>query len=91
MRNIKLTDGSVYEVERCGANEHELRFLIVSPVTMKEAVNAFDDPELTNRIEHYFDGTENDHVVFVGYTTLAGLFQDEHGTEIVLYKNDGGD
>lgn len=91
MRNIKLTDGSVYEVERCGANDQELRMLIISPVTMKEAANAFDNPELTNRIEHYFDGTENDHVVFEGYTTLVGIYQDKHGTEILLYKQNGGD
>lgn len=73
MRNIKLTDGTVYQVDRCGAADGLLRLRILPPYELLDVVTRLNDPEATASIEHYFDGTETDHVFFEGYTDFLAM------------------
>lgn len=82
-RNIKLTDGTTYPVDRCGADGERLRIRVTKPgFDMLEAVQKFGNPELTAVIEHYFDGTETDHIYFEGYTVLESLLAENAGMVI---------
>ena len=73
MRNIKLLDGTVYQVDRAGAADGQLRLRLLPPWDLVEVVQKFKDPEKTAKIEHYFDGTETDHVTFEHYTEFTAL------------------
>lgn len=86
MRNILLTDGTVYPIDRCGATVNELTVNIISDDTMLDLVSKFGVPENVSRIEHYFDGTETDHRVFEGYTKLSAMYLTGTGTTITLQK-----
>lgn len=87
MRNVRLTDGTVYPVDRCGADGVRLRIRVTDPqVDMITAVQKFGRPELTSAIEHYFDGTETDHIVFSGYTVLESLLAENAGIVVVMKR-----
>ena len=86
MRRIKLTNGVEYEVDRCGADERHLMINIISQLTMLNAVATFSQSALTQRIEHYFEGTETDHVVFDGYTCLVAVSISNTGILLTLGK-----
>ena len=73
MRNIKLLDGTVYQVDRAGAADGQLRLRLLPPWDLVEIVTKFKDPEKTAKIEHYFDGTETDYVTFEHYTEFTAL------------------
>lgn len=88
MRKIRLTDGSEYQVDRCGTM-NDLLLIRVIEGTIVTLVPVFGDPVKTARIEHYFDGTETDHVVFEGYTNLKTVSEDETG--ILIYLKRRGD
>lgn len=86
-RKVKLTDGTVYEVDRCGADGERLRIRVIDPeFTMLDAVQKFGNPVLTAVIEHFFEGTETDHVLFEGYTGLESLLSENAGMVISLLK-----
>lgn len=87
MRQIKLTDGTVYPVDRCSAADGEL-FLNIPGGTMELAVPVFLQPKLTERIEHWIDGTEIDHITFKGYTRLISASLSPTGVSVIL-KNGG--
>lgn len=83
MRNIRLNDGSVWPVDRCAAANGLLYLRLTAPgITILTAAQAFDDPEKTARIEHYFDGTDTDRHVYEGLTRLIFLQWD--GDAILL-------
>lgn len=73
MRNIKLYDGTIYQVDRCGAADGRLRIRILPPFEIHNVIDQFKDHGKTVRIEHYFDGTEVDHVFFDHYSELLSL------------------
>lgn len=84
MRNIRLLDGTVYQVDRAGAADGQLRLRILPPWDLVEVVTKFRDPEKTAKIEHYFDGTETDHVFFDHYTIFSALEVDGDKLLIVM-------
>ena len=85
MRKVKLVDGTVYTVDRCGASDGRLNIRVTSAgFTIREAADKFSDPANTAAIEHYFDGSLVDHVRFLGYTVLNGLSADRAGVYIYL-------
>ncbi len=84
MRNIKLLDGTVYQVDRAGAADGYLRLRLLPPWDLKKAVKKFSDPKLLDKIEHYFDGTGTDHVFFDHYTQFCSLLIDGDKLLIVL-------
>ena len=86
MRNIKLTDGTVYEVDRCGAADGQLRLRILPPFKIVDVVKKFTNPAKTATIEHYFDGTETDHVFFDHYTEFLSVEVVEDKLLIVLKR-----
>ena len=89
-RHVKLTDGTTYPVDRCGADEERLRIRVTAPgFDMLEAVQKFGDPAKTETIEHYFDGTETDHVYFTGYTDLESLLSENAGMVVTLRRAAG--
>ena len=89
MRNVKLTDGTVYPVDRCGAMDDRLRIRVTDPeFDMLKAVEKFGDPELTRVIEHYFDGTSTDHVYYNGYTILESLLAENGGLVVTMRRNE---
>lgn len=86
-RHVKLTDDTVYQVDRCGADEERLRLRVTDPgFDMLTAVQKFGNPELTATIEHFFDGTETDHVYFKGYTVLESLLSEEAGMVVSMKR-----
>ena len=87
MRQIKLTDGTVYHVDRCGAANDAL-YLNVPDGDLPALVAVFARPDLTARIEHWIDGTEIDHITFEGYTRLISASLSPTGVSVIL-KNGG--
>ena len=73
MRNIKLLDGTVYQVDRAGAADGQLRLRILPPFKIADVAKKFTSPAKTATIEHYFDGTETDHVYFEHYTEFLSM------------------
>lgn len=86
MRNIRLTDGTVYPVDRCGAASGMLMVNVTSGDDLLDLVMVFGVPEKTARIEHYYDGTETDHVIYDGYTALTGASVTDTGVMMILMK-----
>ena len=84
MRNIKLKDGTTYQVDRCGAADGLLRIRILPPFDVREVFETFFDHSKTDRIEHYFDGTETDHVFFDHYTSVLALEVDGDKLLIIM-------
>ena len=92
MRNIKLLDGTIFEVDRCGAADGRLRIRIIDPVlSMLEAVQIFGDPEMTASIEHFVTGSDVDRVTFEGYTSLEAMIYDGPGLLIILREEVSND
>lgn len=86
MRHIRLTDGTEYSVDRCGASTDILFVNITSGETMIDLVKEFSIPENLTRIEHWFDGTETDHVFFDGFTRLMAVSLSYTGIFLTLGK-----
>lgn len=84
MRNIRLLDGTVYQVDRAGAADGQLRLRLLPPWDLVEVVTKFKNQELTAKLEHYFDGTETDHVFFDHYTVFSALEVDGDKLLIVM-------
>lgn len=76
MRNIRLLDGTVYPVDRCGADGGVLRIRILPPFVIADVAARFTDPTKTAKIEHYFDGVETDHVTYEHYTVFQSMEAD---------------
>lgn len=89
MRNIKLLDGTVYQVDRCGAADGQLRIRLLPPFKIVDVVKKFTNPAKTATIEHYFDGTETDHVFFDHYTEFLSVEVVEDKLLIVLKREEG--
>ena len=85
MRQIKLTDGSTYPVDRCGATSDTL-YLNVPGGDMPVLVAVFARSDLTDSIEHWIDGTEIDHITFEGYPRLISASLSPTGVSIILQK-----
>lgn len=91
MRNIKLADGSVFPVDRCGASDGTLYLRVTAEdYTVQQAAVSFGDPAKTVIIEHYFDGTNVDHQRFIGFTVLQSLILDRNGVTIYLGEAEEG-
>lgn len=86
MRKVKLNNGKTYAVDRCGAAGDLLMINVISG-TIKALASVFSDPEKTCRIEHYFDGTETDHLIYEGYTILAGITLSDTGITVMLRRD----
>ena len=86
MRKVKLNNGKTYNVDRCGASGDLLMINVISG-TIKALASVFSDPEKTSRIEHYFEGTETDHVFYEGYTVLTGITLSDTGTTVMLRRD----
>ena len=87
MRNIRLTDGSVWLVDRCGAAEGTMLLNVTGTDDLLGTVLVFGREELTARIEHYFDGTETDHVFFDGYKHLVSASISSTGVTLILKQS----
>lgn len=86
MRIIRLVDGKVYQVDRCGADLTMLSVNITSQENLLSMVEEFSKPENLTVIEHRYEDTETDHVFFEGYTRLAGLYITPTGVNMLLNK-----
>ena len=84
MRNIKLTDGTVYHVDRCGAADGTLMINIIEQPDIWDIVETISKEENVSTIEHYFDGTETDHVFFRGYIYLVAAALTFTGVTVTL-------
>ena len=90
MRNVKLADGTVYPVDRCGAADGLLIINVTIDDDLLDIVLKFGHPENVTRIEHYFDGTETDHTYFDGYTELTAVYGTQTGTTVNLRRDTHG-
>ena len=86
MRNIKLANGDIYPVSRCGANETILSVTVTGDYDLLDLVLVFGHEENVMTIEHYFDGTTTDHIIFEGYTALVAACAVEDGVTLTLEK-----
>ena len=87
MRQIRLTDGSTYPVDRGGAANDTL-YLNVPGGDLPALVAVFARQDLTDRIEHWFDGTEVDHITYDGYTRLASASLSPTGVSLMLQRGE---
>lgn len=83
-RHVKLTDGTVYPVSLCGAT-NDMLSLTVTQGTLLDLVMVFGVHEKVATIEHWYDGTETDHVFYKGYTELRVASQTRDGVTLMLY------
>ena len=88
MRNIRLNDGTVYAVDRCGAASAHLLINITSGENIAALAVAFSDETKTKVIEHFYDDSPNDHVTFEGYTVLSAVSVSDTGISINLAKKE---
>ena len=86
MRHIRLNDGTVFDVDRCGADLERLTVRVTGDHTLLDPVPVFGKAENVARIEHWFDGTETDHVFFEGYVNLIAVQSGNEGIAIILRK-----
>ena len=86
MRKVRLTDGTEYPVDRCGANDGTLFIRVTGDYNLLDLVIEFGVPEKTERIEHIIDGTEMDHVFFDGSTDLVAAQGMNDGIMMTLKK-----
>lgn len=86
MRKIRLNDGTEHEVDRCGADDGILSIRVTDNNDLLELVEEFGKPQNTARIEHWFDGTETDHVWFDGYTELITVQSTREGILLTLRR-----
>jgi hypothetical protein len=86
MRKIRLNDGTEHEVDRCGANDGILSIRVIDNNDLLQLVEEFGKPQNTSHIEHWFDGTETDHVYFDGYTELIAAQSMREGILLTLRK-----
>lgn len=86
MRHIKLTDGVVYTAIRCGALNNQLFLAVETDQDWIAIIDEFSSPEKTAVIEHWYDGTETDHVKFEGFTALVQIVAIDGGYNIMLEK-----
>lgn len=84
MRHIRLTDGTEYDVDLCGARGDMLMINVTSDASLLSLVATFSDPAKVERIEHWFDDTETDHIVYNGYTTLSAVALSATGKLLTL-------
>ena len=85
MRKIRLTDGTEYPVSMCGASDGVLA-IRVTEGSLLDLVMVFGVPEKVAKIEHWFDGTDTDHVFFEGYTELRVASQERDGVMLMLFQ-----
>lgn len=86
MRNIRLSDGTVYPVDRCGANDGTLYIRVTGDYSLLDLVEKFGRAENVQRIEHWFEGTETDHVWFDGYMDLMAAQSMNEGIMLTLRR-----
>lgn len=86
MRHIKLANGNIYDITRCGANGKILSTTVTGDHDLLDLVLVFGHPENVATIEHYFDGTTTDHIIFEGYTALVAACAVEDGVTLTLEK-----
>lgn len=86
MRNIKLTDGTVYPVDLCGASGNILYVNVTEPKDLLNLVLVFGQEEKVERIEHWYDGTETDHIFFEGYKHLTSAAITDTGVQMTLKR-----
>ena len=86
MRNIKLTDGTVYPVDLCGASYGTLYVNVTEPKDLLALVLVFGQEEKVERIEHWYDGTETDHIFFEGYKHLTSAAITDTGVQMTLKR-----
>lgn len=86
MRNIKLTDGTVYPVDLCGAANGMLMVNVTGTHDLLALVLVFGQEEKVQRIEHWFDGTETDHIFFEGYKHLTSAAITDTGVQMTLKR-----
>ena len=85
MRIIRLTDGTEYPVDNCGALDGVL-YVNVLNKDLLGLVLIFGNAEKTAVIVHEFEGTNTDRVEYVGYTELTSAAITSTGTRMSLRK-----
>lgn len=85
MRKIRLSNGAEYPVDRCGVSG-DMLLVRVTEGNLLDLVMVFGRPENTATIEHWFEGTETDHVTYEGYTELRTASQEREGVMMLLYR-----
>ena len=88
MRKIRLSDENKteYEVTACGADDATLFMTLVTDEDLLDTALMFGHSENVETIEHYFEGTDTDHVFFTGFTSLYLLTRVSGKTNLMLNK-----
>lgn len=88
MRHVMFLDGSIYNISYCGASSSGFLRIVIDNYTgtILDAANAFSKREKVKEIKHYFDGTDNDTVVYQNYTLLSAVSLYNNELEITLQK-----
>ena len=86
MYQVRLSDGSLYDVRWCGKSGGALT-IAMDDGNMIELAQAFGDPEKTARVEFVYD---NAVTVYDGYTELVALIDGRwQGMDITITLRQG--
>lgn len=84
---VILNDRSEHACDWAGASEGVLWISLIG-TTLPAAVNIFDDPSKTCRIEAVYSESNNMREVFEGYTDLINAHVSENTVRIGLQRGD---
>lgn len=88
MRHVMFSDGTIYNISYCGVSSSGFLRIVIDNYTgtILDAANVFSRNGKTKEIKHYFDGTDNDTVVYQNYTLLSAVSLYNGQLEITLQK-----
>lgn len=84
---VILNDGSEHACDWAGASEGVL-WIALTGTTLPAAVNVFDDPARTQRIEAVYSESNDMREIFEGYTELVNAHISENLVMIGLKRGD---
>ena len=84
MRKIRLSDGTEYAINRCGAAENVLWLLVTDTTDIASLVPTFCDAEKTETITDFWTDDAMPPVTYTGYTMGWSFTQQAEGVLIAL-------
>ena len=84
MRILILNDGTKHEIYRCGAADNVLWIGLTGETEMIPVINAFSDPEKTEKLTSTYDSEGAHTTVYEGYTNLTIVQKQKDGILIAL-------
>jgi len=82
MNKIRLLDGREIAVIFAGKGDGVLSFQTFEKMTVRQAVDLFDDANVTRAIAYYIGDTQIE--TYNGYTALIGVLRDRDDGNVLI-------